>query len=177
MIIQCERCEALTDHRELATYDSYDEDGLLVRYAFLSCPACGSAALAGREEYAEDVWSDPFRLYPPRVKPISSAIPSALRDAYAEAITCHRAKAFTASAIMCRKSLEGLSDSHGVASTNLASGLRQLSTHYSFKEIAERLHVSPHTVKSQAMSVYRKFGVSSRSQAIHRAHTLGLLTA
>jgi LuxR family transcriptional regulator, maltose regulon positive regulatory protein len=50
-----------------------------------------------------------------------------------------------------------------------------LSTHYSFREIGERLHVSPHTVKSQAMAVYRKFGVSSRSQAIHRARRLGLL--
>jgi ATP/maltotriose-dependent transcriptional regulator MalT len=32
-------------------------------------------------------------------------------------------------------------------------------------------------VKSQAMSVYRKFGVSSRSQAIDRARILGLLAA
>jgi LuxR family transcriptional regulator, maltose regulon positive regulatory protein len=52
-----------------------------------------------------------------------------------------------------------------------------LSTHYSFREIGERLHVSPHTVKSQAMSVYRKLGVSSRSQAIQRARGLGLLAS
>jgi LuxR family transcriptional regulator, maltose regulon positive regulatory protein len=66
------------------------------------------------------------------------------------------------------------------ASSLTAAELRLLpllSTHYSFREIGERLHLSPHTVKSQAMSVYRKFGVSSRSQAIHRARTLGLLTA
>jgi ATP/maltotriose-dependent transcriptional regulator MalT len=30
-------------------------------------------------------------------------------------------------------------------------------------------------VKSQAMSIYRKFGVSSRSQAIRHARDLGLL--
>jgi ATP/maltotriose-dependent transcriptional regulator MalT len=30
-------------------------------------------------------------------------------------------------------------------------------------------------VKSQAMSIYRKFGVSSRSQAIQRGRDLGLL--
>jgi LuxR family maltose regulon positive regulatory protein len=66
------------------------------------------------------------------------------------------------------------------ASSLTAAELRLLpllSTHYSFREIGERLHVSPNTVKSQAMSVYRKFGVSSRSQAIHRARTLGLLAA
>jgi LuxR family maltose regulon positive regulatory protein len=35
--------------------------------------------------------------------------------------------------------------------------------------------VSPHTVKSQAMSIYRKLGVSSRSQAIQRVQETGLL--
>jgi LuxR family maltose regulon positive regulatory protein len=50
-----------------------------------------------------------------------------------------------------------------------------LATHLSFREIGERLHVSRHTVKSQAISVYRKLGVSSRSQAITRVQQLGLL--
>ena len=31
-----------------------------------------------------------------------------------------------------------------------------------------------HTVKSQALSIYHKFGVSSRSQAVQRAQQLGL---
>jgi LuxR family transcriptional regulator, maltose regulon positive regulatory protein len=52
--------------------------------------------------------------------------------------------------------------------------LPQLSTHLSYPEIAERLYLSPYTVKSQAMSVYRKLGVSSRSQAVQRAQQLGL---
>jgi LuxR family maltose regulon positive regulatory protein len=50
-----------------------------------------------------------------------------------------------------------------------------LSTHLSFREIGERLHVSRHTVKTQAISVYRKLGVSSRSEAIERVHAIGLL--
>jgi LuxR family maltose regulon positive regulatory protein len=41
-----------------------------------------------------------------------------------------------------------------------------LPTHLSFREIADQLHVSPHTVKSQVKSVYRKLGVSSRSEAV-----------
>jgi len=53
--------------------------------------------------------------------------------------------------------------------------LRLLGTHYSFREIGGLLHLSQHTVKSQAMSIYRKFGVSSRSGAIRHAHELGLL--
>jgi LuxR family maltose regulon positive regulatory protein len=50
-----------------------------------------------------------------------------------------------------------------------------LSTHLSFREIGERLHVSRHTVKTQAISVYRKLGVSSRSEAIDRVMQIGLL--
>jgi LuxR family maltose regulon positive regulatory protein len=50
-----------------------------------------------------------------------------------------------------------------------------LATHFSFREIGERLHVSRNTVKTQAISVYRKLGVSNRSDAIERAGELGLL--
>jgi LuxR family transcriptional regulator, maltose regulon positive regulatory protein len=50
-----------------------------------------------------------------------------------------------------------------------------LTTHMSFPEIAADLFLSPHTVKSQAMSIYRKLGASSRSQAVARSRELGLL--
>ena len=50
-----------------------------------------------------------------------------------------------------------------------------LATHLSFREIGERLYVSRNTVKTQAIAVYRKFGVTSRSDAIARAIALGLI--
>ncbi len=50
-----------------------------------------------------------------------------------------------------------------------------LPTHLSFREIADRLYVSRHTVKTQAISIYRKLGVSSRSEAIERVREQGLL--
>jgi LuxR family maltose regulon positive regulatory protein len=52
-----------------------------------------------------------------------------------------------------------------------------LSTHLSFREIGEEFFVSRNTIKTQAISVYRKLGVSSRSDAIDRAATLGLVEA
>jgi LuxR family transcriptional regulator, maltose regulon positive regulatory protein len=67
---------------------------------------------------------------------------------------------------------------HGWASTLTAAELRLLpflTTHLSFREIAERLFVSRNTVKSQAISVYRKLDASSRSEAIERAVQLGLV--
>jgi LuxR family maltose regulon positive regulatory protein len=49
-----------------------------------------------------------------------------------------------------------------------------LSTHLSYQEMGERLHVSKNTVKTQAYSAYRKLGVSTRSDAVIRARELGL---
>jgi LuxR family maltose regulon positive regulatory protein len=43
-----------------------------------------------------------------------------------------------------------------------------LATHLSFREIADELHVSRNTVKTQAISIYRRLGVSGRSEAILR---------
>jgi LuxR family maltose regulon positive regulatory protein len=64
------------------------------------------------------------------------------------------------------------------ASSLTAAELRvlpMLATHLSFPEIAAGMFLSPHTVKSQAMSLYRKVGASSRSQAVDRSRELGLL--
>jgi LuxR family transcriptional regulator, maltose regulon positive regulatory protein len=53
--------------------------------------------------------------------------------------------------------------------------LPMLSTHLSFPEIAGAMFLSRHTVKAEANSIYRKLGVSSRSQAVSRSRQLGLL--
>jgi LuxR family maltose regulon positive regulatory protein len=64
------------------------------------------------------------------------------------------------------------------ASTLTGAELRLLpllSTHLSFPEIAGELFLSRNTIKSQAISIYRKLGAASRSQAIARSRELGLL--
>jgi LuxR family maltose regulon positive regulatory protein len=50
-----------------------------------------------------------------------------------------------------------------------------LSTHLSFPEIGEELHLSRNTIKSEVNSIYRKLGASTRSQAVTRSRELGLL--
>jgi LuxR family maltose regulon positive regulatory protein len=47
-----------------------------------------------------------------------------------------------------------------------------LATHLSFREIADQLDVSRNTVKTQAISIYRKLGVTGRSDAIAAAARL-----
>ena len=64
------------------------------------------------------------------------------------------------------------------ASALTAAELRLLplmSTHRSAPEIAAELYLSPHTIKSQLRSIYRKLDASTRNQAVTRARELGLL--
>jgi LuxR family maltose regulon positive regulatory protein len=49
-----------------------------------------------------------------------------------------------------------------------------LATHFTFREIAGELQVSRNTVKTQAISIYRKLGVSGRSEAIAAVAALDL---
>jgi len=53
--------------------------------------------------------------------------------------------------------------------------LELLAERLSNKEVAERLHVSPETVKRHTLSIYRKLGVRGRRQAVVQALANGLL--
>ncbi len=53
--------------------------------------------------------------------------------------------------------------------------LQFLPSHLSFPQIGERLFLSQNTIKTHALSIYRKFAVSSRSEAVVRAQQLGLV--
>ncbi len=55
--------------------------------------------------------------------------------------------------------------------------LHLLPSHFTFEEIGVYLHVSRNTVKTHAVSVYRKLGVSSRSEAVRSARRIGLVAA
>ena len=75
-----------------------------------------------------------------------------------------------------------LSRQHGSialgASALTAAELRllpMLTTHLSFRQIAAEMFLSRHTIKAQAVSIYRKVGASSRNQAVSRSRELGLL--
>jgi LuxR family transcriptional regulator, maltose regulon positive regulatory protein len=80
-------------------------------------------------------------------------------------------------ALRARLSEERGSSAPG-ASALTAAELRllpMLSTHLSFPQIAGELFLSRNTIKSQAVSLYRKLGASSRNQAVAQSRELGLL--
>jgi LuxR family maltose regulon positive regulatory protein len=82
-----------------------------------------------------------------------------------------------AQALRARLSTERSTSIPGASSLTAAElrVLPMLATHLSFPEIGAEMFLSPHTVKSQAMSIYRKLGASSRHQAVTRSRELGLL--
>ncbi|MGW6981061.1 LuxR C-terminal-related transcriptional regulator [Streptomyces sp. NPDC054932] len=53
--------------------------------------------------------------------------------------------------------------------------LRKAAELLSTEEIATELYVSANTVKTHLKSIYRKLGVTRRSEAVHRAQDLGIL--
>ena len=80
-------------------------------------------------------------------------------------------------ALRVQLSAERFSELAGASSLTVAELrlLPMLATHLSGPEIAAELFLSPHTIKSQQVSLYRKLGVSSRGQAVARAREMGLL--
>jgi LuxR family maltose regulon positive regulatory protein len=74
--------------------------------------------------------------------------------------------------------LEGMPRGSTGAATLTNAELRLLpllATHLSFPQIGERLYISRHTVKTQAMAIYRKLESTSRNEAVERARELHLL--
>jgi LuxR family maltose regulon positive regulatory protein len=62
-----------------------------------------------------------------------------------------------------------------VLSTAEMRVLQYLPTYLSLSQIADELFLSRHTVKSQAVSAYRKLDAHTRSEAVERARHAGLL--
>ena len=78
-----------------------------------------------------------------------------------------------------RERVDATSGSAGAWAMSLTAAelrlLPYLATHLTFPEIGTRLFISRTTVKTEAVSLYRKLSASSRSQAIDRAIEVGLL--
>lgn len=126
MLVECVNCEAFVDGELVDDYIHVDaESGTPGKYSFLKCPRCARPFIMLQVDDGPG-WDDPSRLYPPIEMGISPAIPNSLRSAYDEARACFRAKAYTATAIMCRKILEGIADENKIATRNLASALKEM---------------------------------------------------
>ena len=127
MLSHCPTCNALVtvaEHGECSY--GHPREGPPVKAILASCSQCHEPMLLGRECYGDDIWSDPWRMYPVDRSRLSTAVPETLRSAYREAITCFNARAYTASAIMCRKVLEAAAAHLGIKERTLHRALERL---------------------------------------------------
>lgn len=126
MLLECKRCSAIVDAAVIATYDDHDQAEPEAKWSFCSCPLCDQPMLAVQCDYGDGDES-PARVYPPPEKRrLGSGVPLNIQTSFNEAVVCFVAKAYTASAIMCRKTLEGLCDAHGAKKGTLAKRLEKL---------------------------------------------------
>ncbi len=126
MLVDCKECGAIVNAEVVGGYiDTDNVTAETYRISLLRCPRCGGPALVSEIAF-NDGFDQPVRLYPPRETGIGPAIPKSIRSAYEEARTCFNAKAYTATAIMCRKILEGIAEEHSITARNLATSLKDL---------------------------------------------------
>lgn len=125
MVLACDQCGVLVDATVLKVYGTRDEEsGDDFRYSFAKCPKCSRPFIALQSDYGDEP-GDPVRVFPPEVGD-GHRFPSPLTRSLREADACFRAKAYSATALMCRKTLEGLCAEHGIERGNLAQKLTAL---------------------------------------------------
>ena len=131
MIVECQKCEAFVEVSEIGSYQ-YNRTSTHAsgRFVFLRCLRCGAPILVNQDNIGNmvegDVWDTPVTIFPSQDLHLSSSAPAPIRNAFDEAAASFRARAYTAAAIMCSKTLEGICQSQGDNTGSLASSLRKM---------------------------------------------------
>lgn len=96
----------------------------------MACTTCRSPILIRQTNVGNiaegDKWDTPFVVFPQADLRVNPNAPPAIRTAFEEACSCYRVGAYTASAIMCRKTIEGICAEHGINERNLSASLRKM---------------------------------------------------
>jgi hypothetical protein len=135
--VRCPGCERAVAAPVWGTR-GFETDGEPRRYALLSCPDCNHPFLLRQEgayEYdhrdntGSTRWARPSLLFPAQPDRLDPAVPENIARSYLEARRCfYDASAYTAAAIMCRGTLEGICASFEAKGRNLQAKLADLKT-------------------------------------------------
>ncbi|MDX2300361.1 MAG: DUF4145 domain-containing protein [Xanthomonadaceae bacterium] len=131
MIIECSNCRQHVEAKEAGSYwRHFEGQEPSRRYTLLACTTCQEPIVVGQTNIGNmaegDKWDTPFVVFPQGDIRFNPSAPVEIRAAFHEACTCYRTQAYTASAIMCRKTLEGVCAAHGVEERNLSAALRKM---------------------------------------------------
>lgn len=136
LLVHCDVCEATVNAEVLAEHEvTYFDEDIRVNLpdncvSLVVCPSCHRALVArevwqGEDEYGS-TWSKPIRVWPRPDRESSSEFPDIVKISLEEAQRCHRAAAYTASAVMCGRALEGICIHFSTKGRNLNVGLKEL---------------------------------------------------
>jgi uncharacterized protein DUF4145 len=129
MLAHCPNCNVTVDCEESGNF-LRPGDPFADKYSLLKCVKCFEPILVLQHEYVEygDVgFGEAFVLFPIKDHHVNPAIPELLRKALFESILSLRGGAYTATVVMCRRTLEGFAKLNGVEEYNLKEAILQLS--------------------------------------------------
>lgn len=132
MIVRCSKCNEYVLVQKNYSYEKLSNGrGPSILYSFLSCRECNSVILiqqTNQGNMAEgDIWGRPLILFPSDVS-INTSAPLKILQGLEESHSCYHAQAYTASAIMCRKTLELICDEFKIKEKTLSKSLNKMHT-------------------------------------------------
>ena len=132
MIIECLECRSHVDATQVGSFERLsDGSSPSTRFSLLACSRCRSPIVVRQTNIGNiadgDIWDTPYLVFPTSDLRVNPNAPRDIQQAFDEACACYRANAFTASAIMCRKTLEGICAAHDVTERSLAKSLQKMN--------------------------------------------------
>jgi hypothetical protein len=131
MIVECFNCRSYVEAEKRGGFERFSNgDGPSSLFSLLMCSQCGSPILVRQTSVARlvdgDDWYIPQLVFPTSDLRVNPNAPRNIQAAFDEACNCYRVRAFTACAIMCRKTLERICAAHEVNQGGLAKSLRKM---------------------------------------------------
>lgn len=172
MIIECPHCESKVDAIEKGEVEDNDpEYPFPYKTVLVECPICKSPLLGNTELIQTGVdtweWDSLGRLWPQQDSEIDQEIPEIARNSLIEAKICFKAKAFSACAVMCGRTIEGVCKHHSTKGKTLASVLKDLKE----KDIIDnRIYEW-----GEALRKHRNIGAHATSEKISKEDAKDLL--
>jgi hypothetical protein len=128
LLVVCPECERPVTATEQGTVTDRDpEKGPPALFTLLRCTSCGGPLLIVQEDFG-DGWDEPMRLWPSPPRVLSDKIPQPLRREVTEARSCFDAKAYTATVVMVRRTLEGVCAEHQINKRPLNRALQEMAS-------------------------------------------------
>lgn len=131
MIIECKNCNAHVEAQSKGNFEILSNgEKPSSLYSLLQCTKCSAPMMASQLNIGNmaegDKWDTPVRLFPPSNYRPNPNAPENIQAAFSEAHICYRNRAYTASAILCRKTLEGVCKAYKINERNLMEALKAM---------------------------------------------------